>query len=251
MNRRRAVKARGKSRSKNRWIGRSLLLITLISVIEIAYRSGVYEKIDLAQSLQKIWQILELNQTLPPTDEAKSDQAGQSQTTTIAKTALDPSTQETDKDDLGLTRVQESKALGFPQPIETDDSKLTFDNLPNSENTPDGFNPANTAVREAETSGARSQPILQKDAVSGLLSIGNFKTINASWPQHSCADFAGTMLKDVGASPHNLSVEMNNAQISIYKICATNGSIVITCRGGKIVVSPRQARPDDQCVRSK
>ncbi len=228
-----------------------MLLIALISLVEIVYRSGVYEKIDLAQGLQKIWQVLKVNQTLPPNDETKSELAAQSQITTIAKAELDPSIPETEKDDLGLTRVQESNALGFPKPIKTDDSTLTFDNPPGSENTPDGFNPANTAVREAETSGSRSQPILQKDAVSGLLSIGNFKTINVSGPQHSCADFAGTMLKDVGASPHNLSVEMNNVQISIYKICATNGSVVITCRSGKIVVSPRQARPDDQCVRAK
>lgn len=228
-----------------------MLLIALISLIEIVYLSVVYEKIDVAQGFQKICQNLQLNQTLPLYDQTKSDLVVRSQTTTTAKAELDPSTQETEKGDLRLARVQESNATGFPISIDTDNSAPTLGRFPSSENTLDGFNPANTAAREAATSGSHSRPILQKEAVSGLLSIGNFKTIKVLGPQYNCADFAETMLRDVGASPHNLSVEMNTAQISIYKICATNGSVVITCRSGNIVVSPRQARPDDHCASSR
>ena len=254
MKRRRAVKLRGKSAGNDRWFGRSLFLLALLvslSIGEIVYGSGIYKKIDFGQHLITIRQFLEQGQPVTAKDETKSDLSPQQQSTIFAQLPASRSQADPEKDDLGLTRVQESKALGFPKPIETDDSKLAFDNPPTAENTPDGFNPADAPGQQAETAGSRSQPILQKDAVSGLLSIGNFKTLNVSGSQHSCSEFAGTMLKDIGASPDKLSVEMNNAQISIYKICASNGSVVITCRNGKIVVSPRQLRPDDQCVRAK
>ena len=217
----------------------------------IAYVSGGANEKDLVQRLSALRQFVQSNQVPQPRDEVRSDLAAQLQTTTVLKAPSSSLSHDTEKDDLGLTRIHESQALGFPKPIETEDSKLAFDSPVGAVGTPDGFNPEDTPVRKVETAGSRSQPTLRKDAASGLLSIGNFKTLTVSGPQHTCAEFARTMLDDIGASADKMKAELNNSQISIYKICATNGSVVINCRGGKIVVSPRQARHDDQCVRAK
>ena len=217
----------------------------------IAYVSGGINEIDLARRLAELRQFVQSDQDPLPHDKVKSDLTVQFETTTVLKDSRSLLSHDTEKDDLGLTRVQESQAPGFPNPIETEDSNLAFNNPVDAVGTPNGFNPADTPVQEVETVGSRSEPILRIDAASGLLSIGNFKTLTVSGPQHTCAAFASTMLGDLGASPHKLSVEINNSQISIYKICAVNGSVIITCRGSKIVVSPRQPRPDDQCVRAQ
>ncbi len=216
----------------------------------IAFVSGSVTEIDVVQRLLALRQYVQSIQVPHPRDTVKSDIAAQLQTTTDLKAPSLSDLQDTEKDDLGLTRIQKSQAPGFPKPVETEDSKLAFDNPVSDVGTPDGFNPAEAPVQEVETPGAQSQPTLRKDAVSGMLSIGNFKTLVMSGPQQTCAEFARTMLHDIGAAPDKMTAELNTLQISIYKICAVNGLVVINCRGGKIVVSPRRARPDDHCVRA-
>ena len=219
--------------------------------MEIGYIASHLKSIDLAPQLATVLQALQLHQPEKSNTADNPPFSVPSQTTTVAKNTGEPTPREPGKDDLALTRIQMSLAQGFPKPVETEDSKLIFDKPAASEGTPDGFNPADAPVQETDVGGSRKQPILQRNAATDTLSIGNFTTLTMSGSQHSCGEFTAEMLKDVGASPDKMVAEMNNVQISIYKICATNGSVVVTCRSGKIVVSPRQPRPDNGCEKSK
>ena len=251
MRQRRAGKSRRKSERRKRSVARGLIFPLSLSVFTIAYVSAGADRFDFASSLNTLRQLVQRDQTIQPTSDKKSDRSVQIQTTTVAESPAPLTASENMKDDLALTRVQESSSPGFPKPIETPDSRLAFDSQPSTQGTPDGFNPAASAEHVAETDGTRVLPTLRRDATSGQLLIGNFRVLTVPGPQSSCVRFAQMMLKDVGAPADKMRAELTNPQISIYKICASNGAVVITCRGGNIVVSPRQPRPDDQCARTK
>ena len=109
---------------------------------------------------------------------------------------------------------------------------------------------ANSSDPMATNAGQHIAPILQKDPRTGHLSIGNFKAISMAGPQDECFGIGRSMLQDVGASSQQLSVVTSSKQIAIAKICAGNGSVILTCRAGQITVSPRRQRPDDNCSAS-
>ena len=95
----------------------------------------------------------------------------------------------------------------------------------------------------------RAAPILRKSPQSGKLEIGNFKSLSIVGSPGECLDFGDALLKDAGATNEELEVVTAADEITIVRICAANGSVMITCRGGQIAVSPRKSRPDDQCAR--
>ncbi len=95
--------------------------------------------------------------------------------------------------------------------------------------------------------GQQVSPILVKNAVNGQLGIRNFKSFSVVGSSDECLSVARTMLQDVGISTDRLSIVTASKQITIAKICASNGAVVISCRGQHITVSPRRSRPDDDC----
>ena len=224
---------------------RSLVALALLGLVEVIYVSGRFEEFDLVQTLSA------LRQFFPTSNKAKSDVTAPVQTTTIAETPIDTSTGRTDEDGSGSNWIQMSQQRGNPQPVQTQSHGPAVDDTVTAEGATDGFNPADAAAPGEKRDGFRAQPILQKDAASGSLKIGNFKTLTLPGSQQSCVEIARAMLYDIGATADQMTTEMNSGQISIFKICASNGSVVITCRSGKIVVSPRRYRPDDQCMRVK
>ena len=99
-----------------------------------------------------------------------------------------------------------------------------------------------------QTLGLKVAPILGKDERTGHLKIGNFKPISLTGNMDECLNVGYSMLGDSGSSNDLLNVMTASEQITIAKICATNGSIIISCRGDQITVSPRRSRPDDKCA---
>ena len=65
-----------------------------------------------------------------------------------------------------------------------------------------------------------------------------------------CLNLGYSMLEDTGSPQDLLEVIMASDQITIARICASNGSIMLSCRNDQITVSPRRARPDDKCERA-
>ena len=100
-----------------------------------------------------------------------------------------------------------------------------------------------------ETLGMRIAPVLRKNPATGQLEIGNFKSMTFVGDEVECLDVGYSMLGDSGTSNDVLDVLTATSTITIAKICAKNGSVVISCRNNQITVSPRATRPDDKCVR--
>ena len=105
---------------------------------------------------------------------------------------------------------------------------------------------AGASVEDSEDLSAR--PILLKNPQSGKLEIGNFKSLSVVGSSEDCLDFGHSMLSDAGSANTKLDIMIAEDEITIARICAVNGSVIISCRGGQISVSPRKSRPDDRCA---
>jgi hypothetical protein len=92
------------------------------------------------------------------------------------------------------------------------------------------------------------KPILAKNPQTGKLEIGNFKSLSLVGSPEDCLDFGRALLSDAMSSGDKLDIVAAAHEITIARICAVNGSIIITCRAGQIAVSPRKSRPDDHCT---
>lgn len=111
--------------------------------------------------------------------------------------------------------------------------------------------PADEDIASAEDVGSqKTDPILRKHRNTGQLEIGNFKPMSVTGRTGDCLNIGYSMLDDTGSSQDLLEVIMVSDQITIARICASNGSIMLSCRNDQITVSPRRARPDDKCERA-
>jgi len=114
---------------------------------------------------------------------------------------------------------------------------------------------ASTAAVDAmpsteEVQGLKMAPVLRKDKATGRLEIGNFKPMSLAGGTDECLNIGYSMLGDTNSSNDLLEVMTASDQITIARICASNGSVVLSCRNDQITVSPRRARPDDRCERA-
>ena len=101
----------------------------------------------------------------------------------------------------------------------------------------------------ANTEPPKMAPVLRRNPATGVLEIGNFKPLSFAGTVADCEAIGRSMLEDAGSAASALEVLAASGQVSAARICAANGSVVITCRGGQVTVSPRRARPDDKCER--
>lgn len=108
--------------------------------------------------------------------------------------------------------------------------------------------PADGPETPGAASGAKMAPIVRKDPATGQLEIGNFKPVTLDGDAAECLDMGYAMLGDTGTSNDLLEVMTATDSITIAKICAKNGSVVLSCRNQKITISPRRSRPDDNCA---
>jgi hypothetical protein len=95
----------------------------------------------------------------------------------------------------------------------------------------------------------RVSPILRKVPASGKLEIGNFASASLIGSADECLNLGRAMLGDAGGTPDLLHIVADSDEITVARICAANGSVVLTCRADQITVSPRRPRPDDRCRR--
>ncbi len=130
---------------------------------------------------------------------------------------------------------------------ETDAEAETVDEATTEESTADLALAAGASVDDSEA--LRATPILRKSAQGGKLEIGSFKSLSLVGSPEDCLSFGDALIRDAGVNDQKVDVVTNVSVITIARICAINGSVIITCRGGQIAVSPRKSRPDDQCER--
>lgn len=91
-------------------------------------------------------------------------------------------------------------------------------------------------------------PVLRKGQKSGDVQIGNFATVSIPGPSSECLDTAYGLLEDAGAARDRLKVLAETKLITVARICAENGSLVVTCRSDQITISPRRLKPNETCT---
>ena len=97
--------------------------------------------------------------------------------------------------------------------------------------------------------GMRVSPLLRTNKETGNREIGNFKSMSFSGDVAACLDMGTSMLGDVKITGEKLEVLTSSALITVAKICAANGTVILSCRNDQITISSRRSRPDDSCVR--
>ncbi|MEI8177439.1 hypothetical protein [Aestuariivirga sp.] len=91
-------------------------------------------------------------------------------------------------------------------------------------------------------------PVLHKGQKSGDVEIGSFNTVSLPGSSAECLDTAYGLLDDAGASRDKLKVLAESKMITVARICADNGSLVVTCRLDQITISPRRLKPNETCT---
>lgn len=91
-------------------------------------------------------------------------------------------------------------------------------------------------------------PVLRKGQKNGNLEIGSFATVSMPGSASECLDTAYSLLEDAGAARDKLKVLAETKMITVARICAENGSLVVTCRSDQITISPRRLKPNETCT---
>ncbi len=134
------------------------------------------------------------------------------------------------------------------EPVSTDGDAPIADvgeDLLPSENYGDGNSVSGTETPAA--TGTRVQPSLYFDNAKRQRMIGNFQTRAFPGDSETCDEIGQAMSKDAGGTANALQTLADSGAIKVLRICAANGSVIISCRAGHVTISPRQARPDDKC----
>jgi hypothetical protein len=91
-------------------------------------------------------------------------------------------------------------------------------------------------------------PLLRRGQKSGDVEIGSFATVSLPGSSAECLDTAYSLLDDAGATRDKLKVLAESKMITVARICAANGSLVVTCRMDQITISARRLKPNDTCT---
>lgn len=106
------------------------------------------------------------------------------------------------------------------------------------------------AAFEAGPEGQEAQgmsPVLRRERRSGRLEIGNFETVSLEGDSGQCLQMGYTMLDDAGAPQGSLEILAQSRSITMARICAVNGAVIITCRSNQMTISPRRLKPNESC----
>lgn len=91
-------------------------------------------------------------------------------------------------------------------------------------------------------------PVLRRGKARGQVEIGSFTTVSLPGEAGDCLETAYGLLEDAGAPRSRLEVLAESAAITVARICASNGSLVVTCRLGQVTISPRRPKPNEACA---
>lgn len=101
---------------------------------------------------------------------------------------------------------------------------------------------------EDPTAGLVRNPVLRKARKQGDVEIGSFTTVSLPGSSGECLETVYGLLDDAGASRDKLKVLAESSAITVARICAANGSLVVTCRMDQITISPRRLKPNESCT---
>ena len=150
------------------------------------------------------------------------------------------------KGPLAMTRVSSSGSSVVNQTGDAASGDSTMDQ-PDDAGGIESTGSFDIALTTEEVQGLKTAPILLKDQNSSQLIIGNFKPMSLIGGTNECLEIGYSMLGDTNSANDLLEVLTASEQITVARICARNGSVVITCRNDQITVSPRRPRPGDSC----
>lgn len=91
-------------------------------------------------------------------------------------------------------------------------------------------------------------PLLRKGGKIGEVVIGTFSTVSMTGSSETCLETAYGLLEDAGAGRDKLELMAQSPAITVARICASNGSLVVTCRLDQITISPRRLKPNENCA---
>ena len=80
--------------------------------------------------------------------------------------------------------------------------------------------------------------------------ISRFGTAQMVGTAKECLEMGYSIVGSVRAPKEAFEMLISQSMITIGRICAANGSVLVTCRSNRISISPRRARPDDGCKRA-
>ena len=101
---------------------------------------------------------------------------------------------------------------------------------------------------EDPTAQLAKSPVLRRGQKGGEVEIGSFATVSLPGSAAECLDTAYGLLEDAGAARDKLKVLAETKMITLARICAANGSLVVTCRSDQITISPRRLKPNETCA---
>ena len=177
---------------------------------------------------------------------------------TVIEKSAPGTTARQDRLDLNKTDRQHPAAESEPadQP-ETDEQMDPLDLLvpsdPHVEETPDVADekPRPKATKRtrksAKPSGTRRAISISKR--KGKLVLNRFHTLKLNMEHDACRKFPTEFLADYKLPNNAVETLADNMIIIQRRICASNGSIMVTCYHNEATLSMRQARPDDGCSR--
>lgn len=127
------------------------------------------------------------------------------------------------------------------------DAIAAADDAPAERDPGDGAGDITVGPEDPAAQLSRS-PVLRKAPKSGEVEIGSFTTVSLPGASAECLDTAYGLLDDAGASRDKLKVLAESKLITVARICASNGSLVVTCRSDQITISPRRLKPNESCT---
>ncbi len=112
-----------------------------------------------------------------------------------------------------------------------------------------GDGPGDIVVGPEDPTAQRSKsPVLRMGDKAGDVEIGSFETVSLAGSSAECLDTAYGLLDDIGAPRDKLKVLAESKVITVARICAGNGSLIVTCRLDQITISPRRLKPNESCT---
>lgn len=145
------------------------------------------------------------------------------------------------KGELQLTAVAVQKDADASPPADEAAAEMSGEDVVEA-----GFAAVETGP-EAEQAQSMS-PVLRMDRRIGKLEIGNFETVSLTGDSSQCLEMGYTMLGDAGAPESSLEVLVRSKLITMARICATNGAVIISCRSNQVTISPRRLKPNERCA---
>lgn len=94
---------------------------------------------------------------------------------------------------------------------------------------------------------AASKLNILRNPITGLVQIGEFSTFTIRSDQQKCETFREILLNKVDGNERSFNVIADTGFIYIARLCAQNGSVILSCRNGQMTLSTRKPRPDDKC----